>query len=103
MPETVSPEIVVGFRELLHELRIVGSALVEVVERIARLETKVDRVVVDQALSSGMQTRIAELEHWFRCETATRAARGTARGLWLGVFATIAGGVVGAAVAHLWR
>jgi len=92
-----------GFRELLREFRGVGLTLGEIVERTARLETKVDRLVADVAQTSSMQQRLSELESWVKAELALRAARGVRRGIWIAAFATVAGGAVGAAVAHVWH
>jgi hypothetical protein len=103
MGEPIAADLLSGFRELLSELRGVGAALVEVVERTARLETKVDRLVADQAQTAGMQARIADLEGWVKSELAQRSARGAVRGVWIGSVATVVGGGIGAAVAHFWK
>lgn len=103
MAEPVTPDIMAGFRELLREFRGVAHALGEVVERTARLETKVDRLITDQARTDGMQARICDLENWFRTEMSARNARSAARGLWTAVLATLLGGGVGAVIAHVWK
>jgi hypothetical protein len=81
----------------------VSVALVEVIERTARLETKVDRLVLDAADAAGLQRRIGALESWIETELAGRAARGAARGIWIAMLGTVVGGGVGAVIAHLWR
>lgn len=103
MTETITPEVLSGFREMLREFRGVGEALGEVVERTARLETKVDRLVVDVAQASMMQDRLASLESWVQAELQARAARGVRRGVWIAALATIAGGAIGALISHLLK
>ena len=103
MPEGWTPELIAGFRELLGEFRGVGEALGEVVERTARLETKVDRLVTDQAAVARIEGRLTEVEHWFRAEMAARNALGVARALWIAAGATLIGGGLGAVIAHFWK
>ena len=103
MPEGLTPELVTGFRDLLGEFRGVGEALGEVLERTARLETKVDHLVVDVALTSTLQERLCSLERWVTEEVAARAARGHRQALWIAAIATIVGGGLGAVIAHFWK
>jgi hypothetical protein len=101
MPDTQEGREVLG--ALLHEIHLVADALVEVVQRTARLEVKVDRLVGDCEEAGRMQSRIGELEGWVRAELAARSSRAAIRGWWVGAAATIVGGSLGAIIGHLWR
>jgi hypothetical protein len=99
--ETEGERCIVG--ELLHEFRAVATGLAEVLQRTARLETKVDRLARDSEEAARMQRRLGEIEGWMRAEQSQRAARGVARGWWAGALATVVGGGLGAVIGHLWR
>jgi hypothetical protein len=103
MADPVTPGVMDGFREILHEFRGVGNALGEVVQRTARLEVKVDRLITDQANAEGMRARIAQLENWVKAELDSRAMKGRVRGLWIAAVSTLAGGTAGALISHFWK